>query len=128
MHYRKENFHDDSLPPGKWTKRESKQSWRQVYLKTVKDRERSPTAATFSRSNSGYNTPSRGVSGSGYQTPREIKEEQWRAEAEATSKPGKVEMREMYKELGGRKARGKTKLGSSGAFRDKGGWDDGGDW
>jgi len=32
-------------------------------------------------------------------------------------------MREMYKELGGRKARGKTKLGSSG-IRDKGGWDD----
>ena len=31
-------------------------------------------------------------------------------------------MREMYKELGGRKARGKTKLGSSGMIRDKGGW------
>lgn len=27
----------------------------------------------------------------------------------------------MYKELGGRKSRGKTKLGSSGV-RDKGGW------
>lgn len=27
QHYRRENFHDDSLPPGKWTKRESKQNW-----------------------------------------------------------------------------------------------------
>ena len=26
-YYRKEHFHDDSLPPGKWTKRESKQNW-----------------------------------------------------------------------------------------------------
>lgn len=26
-YYRKENFSDDSLPPGKWTKRESKQNW-----------------------------------------------------------------------------------------------------
>lgn len=33
-------------------------------------------------------------------------------------------MREMYKELGGRKARGKGKFG--GATRDKGGWDVGG--
>ena len=32
-------------------------------------------------------------------------------------------MREMYKELGGRKARAKTKLGSSG-IRDKGGWNE----
>jgi len=57
---------------------------------------------------------------SGYQTPREIREEQWRAEAEAT-KPGKLEMREMYKELGGRKAKSKAKFGSPG-IRDKGGW------
>lgn len=27
QYYRKEHFHDDSLPPGKWTKRESKQNW-----------------------------------------------------------------------------------------------------
>lgn len=25
--YRKDNFHDDDLPPGKWTRRESKQNW-----------------------------------------------------------------------------------------------------
>lgn len=61
---------------------------------------------------------------SGYQTPREQKEEQWRLEEEAAARPGKVEMREMYKELGGRKARTKTKLGSTGV-RDKGGWDAG---
>jgi len=89
QHYRKENFHDESLPPGKWTKRESKQNWRTVYLKT---------------------------------TPREIKEDQWRSETGAAARPNKVEMREMYKELGGRKARSKTKLGSTGPTRDKGGW------
>jgi hypothetical protein len=119
QHYRKENFHDDSLPPGKWTKRESKQNWRQVYLKSAK--ERSPT--TFSRPISGYSSPNKAISG--YQTPREIKEEQWKQAEESAARPGKVEMREMYKELGGRKARAKTKLGSSGV-RDKGGWDEGG--
>jgi hypothetical protein len=91
---------------------------RQVYLKSRA--ERSPTP--FSRSQSGYASPS-----TGYQTPRELKEEQWKLEAQAAAKPGKVEMREMYKELGGRKARGKTKLGSSG-IRDKGGWNEDADW
>ncbi|KAF9456677.1 hypothetical protein BDZ94DRAFT_1285627 [Collybia nuda] len=114
QHYRKENFHDDSLPPGKWTKRESKQNWRITHLKS--SGERSPTSGGFSRS-SGYSSPLI----SGYQTPRELKEEQWKLEAEAVSKPGKLEMRGMYKELGGRKSRTKTKLGSSG-IRDKGGW------
>jgi len=119
QYYRKEHFHDDSLPPGKWTKRESKQNWRQVYLKSRADR--SPTSASFSRGSSGYASPSLST---GYQTPRELKEEQWKLEAQL-AKPGKVEMREMYKELGGRKARAKTKLGSSG-IRDKGGWNDDG--
>lgn len=95
---------------------------RQVYLKSAKDR--SPTSTPpFSRS--GYNTPSRRESG--YQTPKEVKEEQWKAELETAAKPNKVEMREKYKELGGRKARGKAKLGSPGGVRDKGGWNDGGD-
>ena len=88
---------------------------RQVYLKSRA--ERSPTSASFSRGSSGYASPSLST---GYQTPRELKEEQWKLEAQV-GKPGKVEMREMYKELGGRKARAKTKLGSSG-IRDKGGW------
>lgn len=134
QYYRKEHFHDDSLPLGKWTKRESKQNWvsnlprkyffptpnlfqRQVYLKSRA--ERSPTSASFSRGSSGYASPSLST---GYQTPRELKEEQWKLEAQV-AKPGKVEMREMYKELGGRKARAKTKLGSSG-IRDKGGWNE----
>lgn len=30
----------------------------------------------------------------------------------------------MYKELGGRKSRNKTKLGSAGGYRDKTGWVD----
>jgi len=66
---------------------------------------------------SSISSPSR----SGYQTPKELKEEKWRLEAEAASKPGKLEMREMYKELGGRKSRTKTKVGTS-EIRDKGGW------
>ncbi|KIK66053.1 hypothetical protein GYMLUDRAFT_239702 [Collybiopsis luxurians FD-317 M1] len=115
--YRKENFHDESLPPGKWTRRESKQNWRLTYLKSNSNR--SPTNGSFS----GYSTPSSPKSGygSGYQTPREIKEERWRQENEATATPGKIEMRAIYKEMGGRKSRAKTKLGSSGV-RDKGGW------
>ncbi|KAI0656765.1 hypothetical protein C8Q70DRAFT_1008470 [Cubamyces menziesii] len=115
QHYRKENFHDESLPPGKWTKRESKQNWRIIYLQSV------PHRQPPSMSRSGYESPR-----SGQQTPREIREEKWRQEAEATAKPSKVEMREMYKELGGRKARGKGKLGGTGGMRDRGGWNDAG--
>ncbi|KAG1725585.1 uncharacterized protein EDB91DRAFT_1239803 [Suillus paluster] len=102
QHYRKENFHDDSLPPGKWTRRESKQNWRE---------------------GSGRTSPSL----SGYQTPKELKEEQWRQEELTQTRPGKVEMREMYKELGGRKSRTKTKLGGSGGYRDRTGWGEGDD-
>jgi hypothetical protein len=40
------------------------------------------------------------------------------------SRPGKGEMRDMYKEMGGRKSKGKTKLGMAGGVRDKGGWAD----
>ncbi len=87
-------------------------------------RDRSPPPTAYSRFSSGYNTPSKSISG--YQTPREIKEEQWRAEAEE-SKPGKLEMRGIYKGMGGRKARTKMKLGSSGV-RDKGGWVASDDW
>ena len=70
----------------------------------------------YSRS-SGYSTPT----ASGHQTPREQREERWRLEAEAVDKPGKLEMREMYKELGGRKAKTKSKIGGA-TSRDKGGW------
>ncbi|KAK0478193.1 hypothetical protein IW261DRAFT_1551599 [Armillaria novae-zelandiae] len=119
QHYRKENFHDESLPPGKWTKRESKQNWRLMHSQSLSSRSKS----TNGYSGSGRSTPSL----SGNQTPRELKEEKWRLEAEAAARPGKVEMRGMYKELGGRKSRGKTKLGSSG-IRDKGGWSESGDW
>jgi hypothetical protein len=38
------------------------------------------------------------------------------------SRPGKGEMRDIYKEMGGRKSRAKTKLGMVGGVRDKGGW------
>ena len=62
----------------------------------------------------------------GQQTPREMREEKWKQEAEVT-RPGKLEMRAKYKELGGRKARGKGKVGGGGG-RDKGGWDAGEDF
>jgi hypothetical protein len=89
---------------------------RVTHLKLADDR--SPTFNSLSRG-SGYSSPSL----SGYQTPRELKEEQWRQEAHI-AKPNKLEMRTMYKQLGGRKSRGKAKLGSSG-IRDKGGWAEG---
>ena len=49
----------------------------------------------------------------------------WAKEAEEREKPTKNEMREMYKELGGRKAKAKGKFGGGGAARDKGGWEAG---
>ncbi|KAI0762318.1 hypothetical protein C8Q74DRAFT_1336777 [Fomes fomentarius] len=111
QHYRKENFRDDeSLPLGKWTRRESKQKWRTTYLQTIPSRP--PPQFPYS----GYTASSR----SGHQTPQEIREEKWGEEAQ-TSKPTKFEMREMYKELGGRKARGKGKLGGTSGMRDRGG-------
>ncbi|KIJ60098.1 hypothetical protein HYDPIDRAFT_99291, partial [Hydnomerulius pinastri MD-312] len=119
QHYRKENFHDDSLPPGKWTRRESKQNWRLTFLTTTANR--SPPSSPIRSRGSGRTSPSR----SGYQTPKEINEEKWRAEETAQGRPGKNEMREMYKELGGRKSRGKTKLGSAGGYRDRTGWFEG---
>ena len=59
---------------------------------------------------------------SGQQTPREVREGKWKQEADGAARPSKVEMREMYKELGGRKARGKGKLGGTSGMRDRGGW------
>jgi hypothetical protein len=77
---------------------------------------RSPPLGSV-RSRSGRASPT-----SGHLTPREIREERWRLEAEAVEKPGKIEMREMYKELNGRKSKAKGKLGGTVGIRDKGGW------
>ncbi|KDQ17618.1 hypothetical protein BOTBODRAFT_29794 [Botryobasidium botryosum FD-172 SS1] len=115
--YRKENFQDTSLPPGKWTRRESKQDWRQIYM--TSSRPSPPSSARF------ISLPASGI-----QTPRELREEQWRNEAAETASPkkgaAKVEMREMYKELGGRMARGKNRV-KNGESRDRGGWNAGSD-
>ncbi|KAF7288716.1 Dolichol-phosphate mannosyltransferase subunit 1 [Mycena chlorophos] len=122
-HYRKENFQDESLPPGKWTKRESKQNWRVVHLSNGRRSPGSNTTAFMSRG-SGYTSPTQ----SGAQTPRELKEEKWRQEAEINA-PGKIEMRGMYKELNGRKSKAKPKWGGGGGgVRDKGGWAGDGDY
>jgi len=115
QHYRKENFYDTSLPQGKWTKRESKQNWSAMYAQMISNR--SPPLGPV-RSRSGHASPAT----SGYLTPREIREERWRLEAEAVEKPGKIEMREMYKELNGRKSKTKGKVGGTTGIRDKGGW------
>ncbi|KAH9036594.1 hypothetical protein EDB85DRAFT_1939267 [Lactarius pseudohatsudake] len=115
QHYRKENFHDTSLPQGKWTKRESKQNWVSMYAQAMCNR--SPPFGPV-QSRSAHTSPP----GSGYQTPREIREERWRLEAAAVERPGKAEMREMYKELNGRKSKAKGKLGGITGIRDKGGW------
>lgn len=94
-----------------------------VYVPPSKvSRPNSPFNNSFNLSN-GFNGSSSPLSGSGYVTPREVREEAWRLEAEEKARPGKNEMREMYKELGGRKTKGKFKFGNSGV-RDKGGWGD----
>jgi len=108
-HYRKENFNDVSLPPGKWTKKESKQNWRIMYMQSIPNREQASMG-------SGYSTSG---SRSGYQTPKEMKEQQWQNELEPAAKPTKNELRGMYKELGGRKSRGKGKVGGTGMIRDR---------
>lgn len=118
QYYRKENFHDESLPPGKWTKRESKENWRQLYAKDVAGKEPELGPVRPPRS-SGYSSPGLG---SGYTTPREVREQKWAEENNAVEKPSKVEMRGVYKELGGRKAKSKGKVGALGGARDRGGW------
>ncbi|KAI6128694.1 hypothetical protein EDD16DRAFT_1472027 [Pisolithus croceorrhizus] len=120
---RQESFFEDTLPPGKWTRRESRENWRLVYSKLISDK--STSSNPLLPSGSGRSSPSR----RGYQTPKERNEERWRLEEEEQSRPSKVEMREMYKELGGRKAKTKVKLGSAGGIRDKTGWTaDNEDW
>lgn len=85
------------------------------------------TPPTFSFSSGAISSSSQ----SGCSTPREIREERWAQENAAKinvngnlTSEGKEEMREMYKEMGGRKARGKNKVGMGGnGGRDKGGWE-----
>ncbi|KAF8707926.1 A Receptor for Ubiquitination Targets, partial [Rhizoctonia solani] len=112
----RDNFQDEHLPAGKWTRRESKQDWRVTYLRIQRT--------------SDYNGPRVAADadalGSGYVTPKEMREAQWASEASAANlKPSRVEARAMYKDLGGRKFKGKNKFGSE--TRDRGGWGDGGD-
>ncbi|KAG8740389.1 hypothetical protein FRC12_016017 [Ceratobasidium sp. 428] len=115
QHYRRDNFQDDSLPTGKWTRRESKQDWRVTYLKIQRT--------------SDYNGPRMAADAdtlsSGYVTPKEYREAQWASEAaSANSKLSKLEARSLYKGLDGRKSKTKSKFGET---RDRGGWDEGGD-
>lgn len=51
-----------------------------------------------------------------------MREQKWAEENTAVEKPSKVEMRGVYKELGGRKAKSKGKVGAQGGARDRGGW------
>jgi len=117
-HYRKEEFGDKSLPTGKWTRKESKEDWRKTFFKMHRENaERDGQTSRY-----GYATPD--YPGSGYATPKEIREARWAQENAADASGiglGKVEMREMYKGLGGRMAKSKNR----GVGRDKGGWEDG---
>lgn len=89
-------------------------------MKTLGQRSNSPPPAYSSRRAS--------PPGSGYQTPKEVREERWRSENDAVAAPSKVEMREIYKTMEGRKAKGKGKIGTA-PRRDRGGWENGGeDW
>ncbi|KAG9086834.1 hypothetical protein FRC07_012973 [Ceratobasidium sp. 392] len=113
--YRKDNFQDDSLPNGKWTRRESKQDWRVTYLKIQR--------------RSDYDGPRMAADAdalsSGYVTPREVREAQWASDAAAANaKLGRLEARSIYKQQGGRKSKTKSKFGET---RDRGGWDVGSD-
>ncbi|EMD41520.1 hypothetical protein CERSUDRAFT_110071 [Gelatoporia subvermispora B] len=122
IRWRQDAFGEEALADvlsGKWTKRESKQNWRTTYLQTVSERDRDSTLGPLYPS-SGRASP---ASGSGTHTPKEMREEQWRADAEAP-RPSKVEMRALYKELNGRKPRDKKKTGSALGARDRGGWAD----
>jgi hypothetical protein len=79
---------------------------RTTYIQSASTRENEPTQYSRPyRSASGYSSPS----GSGYRTPKELNEERWAQEETGELRPSKVEMREMYKELGGRKSRTKNK-------------------
>lgn len=105
-------------PQGKWTKAESKKSWRQLYMIDArKIAENDPNTSIYGYANS--NPPS------GYSTPREVREDRWAQENSGLDVPtfSKTEMREMYKATGGRKAKTKTKVGMGGGSRDKGGYD-----
>ncbi|KAG8958776.1 hypothetical protein FRC03_008830 [Tulasnella sp. 419] len=123
QHWRKENFQDASLPPGKWTRKESKQDWRNIYIQNGKKQDREntvgPGRSPYYALRADVDSP---IHSSGYQTPREIREEKWKAESEVV-KPGKNEMRELYKELGGRKPKTKGKFQTGTTSRDKGGWE-----
>lgn len=64
---------------------------------------------------------------SGYQTPRELREEKWKQEESEVNTVSKTEMREIYKEMGGRKAK-KSKTGMVGGVRDRTAWGDEAGW
>lgn len=101
----------DLYSPPVWSRRDAKRDWSAHYRRiNRRDDLETPDAEDAERVRSGY------------QTPKEEKEARWREEAEsAESGPSKQEARSYYKELGGRKARGKT---GKAAARDRTGWEE----
>jgi hypothetical protein len=85
---------------------------RTTYIQSVSTRDQDTSYARPYRAASGYS--SAGGGGSGARTPKEVHEERWQAEADGAGRPNKVEMREMYKQLGGRKDKAKAKFGRAG--------------
>ena len=119
--YRQDSYHENALPVGKWTRRESKKDWRSTYLnaRRLAAKEANPLLS-YSKprtpSRSGTTTP---YHTDGYLTPREVKEEGWKSEQETN--PSKTELRTWYKEMGGKRVR-KSKTGMSGGMRDRTAW------
>lgn len=115
-------FSQDSLPVGKWTKRESKRDWRAELIKSrkIRDRESSTPLNGILFSNS-RSARSGTVTPDGYLTPKEMKEEEWARQDQTT--PDKVQSRAWYKEVGGKRVR-KTKAGMTGGMRDRTAWEE----
>lgn len=98
-----------------------------MYTLTLNQRHAYKDVADAARVSDNHTSSFTALTPTSYQTPREVKEERWRLEIDATKRSDKLEMREMYKELGGRKPRTKGKLLTGiggGGHRDRGGWDE----
>ncbi|CAO1633177.1 unnamed protein product [Jaminaea pallidilutea] len=109
-----------------WTRRESKMNWKVEYARRrrqeQKDRDRE-----FSLPGSGTTTPSRSqkLADAGVKTARDVRQEQWDAEAQSDAGYTKNELRAFYKEAGGSKGgKGKGVKAKSGKGASRAGADD----
>ncbi|WWC85906.1 uncharacterized protein L201_000776 [Kwoniella dendrophila CBS 6074] len=114
-----------------WTKIESKKDWRNIFKVTFKRTD--PTAEPeidhrrvdiSSLHTSGYSTPNGGGGGGGYKGLGSGNASKWQNEDSdggLSSSEKKLQARENYKSLGGRKSKTKRKMGGELGGKDKGG-------